>query len=98
MKDPACIFGCGRGVRFQGRLAALTTKRQGEVEQEVQLPISALLARIRQFIPKQKDDDHDEIARGFGNGALRTPPSPMTDGELSRAIAEFLRDDPSSRT
>jgi hypothetical protein len=98
MKDPACVFGCGRGFPFQGRLAALTTKRQGEVEQEVQLPISALLARIRQLIPKQKDDCDDGMARSSGNAALRTPPSPMTDGELSRAIAEFLRDDPSSRT
>ena len=60
------------------------------------MAISALLARIRQLIPKQKDDCYGEIARGSGNGALRTLPSPMTDGELSRAIAEFLKDTPSS--
>ena len=96
MKDPACIFGCGRGFRFQGRLAALTTKRQGEVEQEVQLPISALLARIRKLIPEHNDRHYDEIVRGFGVGALQTPAMPMSDQELSRAIADFLRDAPSA--
>ena len=52
------------------------------------MPISALLARIRKLIPAQ-DDHYEEIVRGFGNGALRPPPSPMSDRELARAIAEF---------
>jgi hypothetical protein len=59
------------------------------------VPISALLARIRKLIPAQ-DDHYEEIVRGFGSGALRPPPSPMSDRELARAIAEFLKDAPSS--
>jgi hypothetical protein len=59
------------------------------------LPISALLARIRKLIPNPKDDHYEEIVRAFGNGALRPPPSPMSDRELARAIAEFLREAPS---
>jgi hypothetical protein len=65
---------------------------------EVQLPISALLARIRKLIPRHKDRHYDEIVRGFGVGALRTPVSPMSDGELARAIADFLKDSPSAET
>jgi hypothetical protein len=53
------------------------------------LPISALLARIRKLIPRQNDRHYDEIVRGFGIGQLRTPASPMSDGELGRAIADF---------
>ena len=34
--------------------------------QEVRLPISALLARIRKLIPQQKDGPYEEIVRGFG--------------------------------
>jgi len=34
--------------------------------------------------------------RGFGVGALRTPATPMSDQELSKAIADFLRDAPSA--
>jgi hypothetical protein len=62
------------------------------------LPISALLARIRKLIPRQNDRHYDEIVRGFGVGALRTPASPMSDGELARAIADFLRHAPSAKT
>ena len=60
------------------------------------LPIATLLARIRKLIPNRHDDHYDEIARGFGNGALRAPATPMSDHELSRAIAEFLKDAPSA--
>lgn len=60
------------------------------------MPISALLARIRKLIPRRDDRHYDEIVRGFGNGALRAPPTPMSDRELSRAIADFLRDAPSA--
>ena len=59
------------------------------------MPISTLLARIRKLIPAQ-DDHYEEIVRGFGNGALRPPPSPMSDRELARAIADFLKEAPSA--
>lgn len=60
------------------------------------MPISALLARIRKLIPRQDHRHYDEILRGFGNGALRAPAAPMSDRELSRAIADFLKDSPSA--
>lgn len=60
------------------------------------MPISALLARIRRLIPKHHDDHYEEIVRGFGVGALRPPPRPLSDAELARAIAEFLKDTPSA--
>ena len=59
------------------------------------MPISALLARIRALIPRRHNDHYEEIVRGFGNGALRAPPTPMSDRELSRAIADFLKEAPS---
>jgi hypothetical protein len=59
------------------------------------VPVSALLARIRKLIPAQ-DDHYEEIVRGFGSGALRPPPSPMSDRELARAIAEFPKEVPSA--
>jgi len=59
------------------------------------LPISALLTPIRKFILRRHGKHYEQIVRGFGNGALRAPPTPMSDRELSRAIAEFLRDAPS---
>lgn len=59
------------------------------------MPISALLARIRKLIPRRYDNRYEEIVRGFDKGVLRPPPTPMSDHELSRAIAEFLRDAPS---
>ena len=60
------------------------------------MPISALLARIRRLVPSNSDQHYDEIVRNFGVGALRPPPVPMSDRELSRAIAEFLKQSPSS--
>ena len=60
------------------------------------MPIAALLARIRRLIPGENDPHYDEIVRGFGIGALRTPAAPMSDRELSRAIADFLNDAPSA--
>jgi hypothetical protein len=53
---------------------------------------------VRKLIPINHDDHYEEIVRGFGNGALRPPVGPMSDGELSRAIAEFLKDAPSVET
>ncbi len=60
------------------------------------MPISALLARIRKLVPRQNDHHDDEIVRSFGIGALRPPPTPMSDRELSHAIAEFLKAAPSA--
>jgi len=61
------------------------------------MPIARLLARIRKLIPRRHNHHYDEIVRGFGVGALRTPPaSPMSDRELSRAIADFLKEAPST--
>lgn len=59
------------------------------------MPISALLARIRRLVPATKTEHYDEIVRNFGVGALRPPPTPMSDRELARAIAEFLKSSPS---
>ena len=69
MKDPVSIFGCWRGFQFPGAWQQPRTSAR-----EVHVPISALLARIRELIPKQDDRHYDEIARGFGVGELRTPP------------------------
>lgn len=60
--------------------------------------LSALLARIRRLVPRSDDQHYDEIVRSFGVGTLRPPPTPMTDGELARAIAEFLKEQPSSES
>ncbi|WLA61722.1 hypothetical protein [Bradyrhizobium diazoefficiens] len=70
----------------------------GRKAEEEGLPISALLARIRRLVPGSGDRHYDEIVRSFGVGALRPPPTPMSDGELARAIAEFLREQPSSES
>lgn len=68
----------------------------GRTIEEEGLPISALLARIRRLVPTTRDEHYDEIVRSFGVGDLRPPPTPMTDGELARAIAEFLKETPST--
>jgi hypothetical protein len=62
------------------------------------LPIAALLARIRRLIPRNNDLHYDEIVRSFGNGALRAPAVPMSDPELAQAIADFLKDSPSTES
>ncbi|WP_245330555.1 hypothetical protein [Bradyrhizobium sp. AS23.2] len=55
-------------------------------------------ARIRRLVTKSGDQHYDEIVGYFGVGALRQPPSPMSDVELARAIAEFLEETPSSQS
>ncbi len=60
------------------------------------MPIAALLARIRKLIPRSDDGHYDEIVRSFCNGALRVPAAPMSDRELAHAIADFLKDSPST--
>lgn len=62
------------------------------------MPIATLLAQIRKLIPIDHEDHYEEIVRGFGNGALRPPATPMSDRELSRAIADFLKDAPTVET
>ncbi|MBR0845525.1 hypothetical protein JQ607_35505 [Bradyrhizobium liaoningense] len=62
------------------------------------MPIAALLARIRRLVPASDDGHYEEIVRNFSVGALRPPPTPMSDGELARAIAEFLKKTPSSES
>ncbi len=91
MKDPVSIFGCWRG--FQLRVAC---QRSPTSTREGQLPIAALLAHIRKLIPQKNDRHYVEIVRGFGVGELRTPATPMSDGELARAIADFIKDTPSA--
>ncbi|WP_245452196.1 hypothetical protein [Bradyrhizobium forestalis] len=50
------------------------------------------------MVPRS-DDQHDrEIVRSFGVGTLRPPSTPMSDRELARAIAEFLKKQPSSES
>jgi hypothetical protein len=92
MKDPVSIFGCWRGFSISG----LPWQRPRTSAREGHLPISALLARIRKLTPQQNDHHYDEIVRGFGIGELRTPTSPMSDRELARAIANFMKDVPSA--
>jgi hypothetical protein len=58
--------------------------------------IAALLARIRKLIPRSQDDHFFQIIRSFEDDTLREPPTPMSDRELSRAIAEFLKEAPTS--
>ncbi|MBB4378194.1 hypothetical protein GGD66_000668 [Bradyrhizobium sp. CIR48] len=70
----------------------------GRTIEEESLPLSALLARIRRLVPRSEDQHYDEIVRSFGVGALHPPPTPMSDGELARAIAEFLKEQPSSES
>lgn len=97
MKDPVDIFGCRRGFSVLGGAGSTRARapRAGLKTEGLALPIATLLARIRKLIPGRHDDHYDEIARSFGNGTLRTPPTPMTDHELSRAITEFLKEEPS---
>lgn len=97
-KTPPASSDDGGVFPFSGTLAALAVERHGQVRRRFNLPISTLLARIRKLIPDPHDDHYEEIARGFGNGALRSPPSPMSDRELARAIAEFLKEAPSAES
>lgn len=70
----------------------------GQTIEEKSLPLSALLARIRRLVPRSDDRHYDEIVRGFGVGTLRPPATPMSDRELAQAIAEFLKEQPSSES
>lgn len=90
---------CWRGFQFQGTKWQPTERAaNGRRDEEERLPISALLERIRRLVPRSGDKHYDEIVRNFGVGTLRPPPTPMSDGELARAIAEFLKEQPSSES
>jgi hypothetical protein len=91
---------------FGKTLAAIARERQEKVPREeggqetrrrfVLCPFPPCShASESSFRADTTDKHYEEIVRGFGNGALRAPPTPMSDHELSRAIAEFLRDAPS---
>jgi len=102
MKAPSVSSDAGGVFHFREVLAAIERKRQGSKQEQIQeedraVPISALLARIRKLIPINHEDHCEEIVRGFGNGALRPPAAPISDRELSRVIADFLKDAPRSR-
>jgi hypothetical protein len=56
------------------------------------------LTRIRRLVPSTSEQHYEEIVRNFGVGTLRSPPAPMSDGELARAIAEFLKHTPSAES
>lgn len=71
--------------------------QRGGIEEE-SLPLSALLARIRKLVPRSDDRHYDEIVRSFGVGILHPPATPMSDRELAQAIAEFLKEQPSSES
>ncbi|MBR0715538.1 hypothetical protein [Bradyrhizobium liaoningense] len=62
------------------------------------MPVSALLARIRKLIPSRNDDHYEVIVRSFDLGTLHAPQGPMSDRELARAIADFLKDAPSTES
>jgi hypothetical protein len=96
MKDPIGVFGRRWGFSVLGGAGSHRGARHGrEQRRRFALPISALLSRIRKLVPRRQDSHYEEIVRGFGNGTLRPPATPMTDRELSRAIAAFLKKAPS---
>lgn len=95
MKPRQHLRGAGGVFSFKAKWQQTCIAASGAEVVEERLPISALLARIRRLVPKNNAQHYDEIVRSFGVGALRPPPTPMSDGELARAIAEFLKDSPS---
>jgi hypothetical protein len=91
LRDAGGVFSF-TGGKWQRTIIAA----KGRMIEEEKMPISALLARIRRLLPRSGNEHYDEIVRNFGVGTLRPPPTPMSDGELARAIAEFLKETPSS--
>src|SRR4051794_7776552 len=90
---------CWRGFQFHGQqIGNAAQLLPAGSFQEDKVPISRLLARIRRLVPRSGDQHYYEIVRSFGVGTLRPPPTPMSDGELARAIAEFLKEHPSSES
>lgn len=92
--DNGGVFIFGR--RWQHSPSSAKERRSRAGAKEAHLPIPTLLARIRKLIPGRQDDHYEEILRGFGNGVLHPPATPMSDRELAQAIAEFLNDAPSA--
>jgi hypothetical protein len=59
------------------------------------MPFSAFLARIRKLILADESEHYVAIERSFRDGSLHQPVNPMSDAELSEAIAEFTNKRPS---
>ncbi len=59
------------------------------------MPFSAILARIKKLILVDESEHYDAIELGFRDGSLRQPVTPMSDAELTKAIAEFTNQRPS---
>src|SRR3981189_2808416 len=95
METPPVSSDAGGVFIFRGRWQHSPPSATGR-SRRFAMPISTLLARIRKLIPRRHDARYDEIVRGFGVGELRTPSSPMSDRELSEAIADFLKKAPPS--
>jgi len=55
------------------------------------MPFRTFLARIRKLIPTSQEDRYTKIEEGFVNDSLSHPIGPMSDGELAKAIAEFVK-------
>ncbi|MFT4116568.1 hypothetical protein [Bradyrhizobium sp.] len=96
MKTPSASFALRAG--FFGRATGHDQAAAGRAFEEKTLPISALLARIRGLVPRTSDRHYDEIVRNFEVGTLRAPPTPMSDRELARAISDFLKEAPSTKS
>ncbi|MET4153877.1 hypothetical protein AB7Z32_23105 [Bradyrhizobium sp. 482_C4_N1_1] len=96
LRDAGGVFGFTERSFTERKWRQTSMAATGTDAEEDPLPLSALLGRIRRLVPKSRDQHYDEIVRNFGVGALRPPPTPMSDGELARAIAEFLKEQPSS--
>jgi hypothetical protein len=60
------------------------------------MPFTAFLARIKKIFAIDDSDRYTAIERGFRDGSLRQPASPMSDAELSQAIAEFTKGRPTA--
>lgn len=60
----------------------------GAEQTSLSIPFTAFLARIRKLIIADDLEHCTAIERGFRDGSLRQPVSPMSDAELGEAIAE----------
>ena len=49
------------------------------------------IQRARKLIPTSQENRYTEIEEGFVNNSLTHPIGPMSDGELAKAIAEFVK-------
>ncbi|MDR6659749.1 hypothetical protein J2W51_002319 [Tardiphaga robiniae] len=59
------------------------------------MPFSAILGRIRKLLLVDEAEHYAAIERGFQDGSLKQPVTPMSDAELAEAMAEFTKTQPS---